>query len=80
MMMRLYPTGSGWISGRVVLREPLGVEDEVLVEVADGTRVKVVTPSGEDSTEGVVVGVDVMPSDLYLFQPEGKTTLCYGID
>jgi ABC-type sugar transport system ATPase subunit len=78
--LRLLPPGPDRITGRVFLREPLGLEDEVLVEVADGTRVKVVTPSGEDSTEGVVVGVDVMPSDLYLFQPEGKTTLCYGID
>ena len=66
--------------GRVYLREPLGLEDEVLVETTDGVRVKTVTAAGEEFPEGASVGLDFAPRDLYLFQPEARTTLCYGID
>lgn len=67
------------ITGRVFLREPLGLEDEVLVETTDGTRVKVVTAAGEEFAEGAAVGLDFTLCDLYLFQPETKATLCYGV-
>jgi ABC-type sugar transport system ATPase subunit len=78
--LHLVPTGPGRLTGRVFLREPLGLEDEVLVEMADGTRVKAVTAAGEEYPEGATVGLDVAPRDLYLFQPESRTTLCHGID
>jgi ABC-type sugar transport system ATPase subunit len=68
------------ITGRVFLREPLGLEDEVLVQTADGTRVKVVTAAGEAFPEGVEVGLDFGPPDLYLFHAESRGTICYGID
>ncbi len=78
--LRLEAPGPGRITGRVFLREPLGLEDEVLVETADGTRVKVVTAAGEAFPEGVVVGLDFVPADLYLFHAESRGTICYGID
>jgi multiple sugar transport system ATP-binding protein len=78
--LHLVPPASGRITGRVFLREPLGLEDEVLVETAGGTRIKTVTAAGEEFPEGATAGLDVAPRDLYLFQPESRTTLCYGID
>ena len=78
--LRLVPPGPDRIMGRVFLREPLGLEDEVLVETADGARVKAVTAATEEFPEGAVVGLDFGPSDLYLFHAESKETICYGID
>lgn len=78
--LRLVPPGPDRITGRVFLREPLGLEDEVLVEAADGTRVKIVTAAGEDSPEGSAIGLDFSPRDLYLFELEAGTTVCGGID
>ena len=72
--------GPDRVAGRVFLREPLGLEDEVLVETADGTRVKVVTAAGEGFPEGAVVGLDFGPLDLYLFHAESRGIICYGID
>jgi len=66
-------------TGRVFLREPLGLEDEVLVEMADGTRVRAVTATGEAFPEGAAVSLDLSSRDLYLFQPESKMTLCCGV-
>jgi multiple sugar transport system ATP-binding protein len=77
--LRLVAPGPLLITGRVFLREPLGLEDEVLVETADGTRVKVVTAAGEEFPEGAGVGVDLAPRDLYVFDSTSRTTLCYGI-
>jgi multiple sugar transport system ATP-binding protein len=68
------------IRGTVFLREPLGVEDEVLVQVADGTRVKLVTASGEEFGEGAEVGLEIAPGDLYLFDAESGQALCERID
>jgi multiple sugar transport system ATP-binding protein len=76
--LRLVPPGPDRIIGRVFLREPLGLEDEVLVETADGTRVKVVTTAGEEFPEGALVGIECAPPDLYLFNPHSKTMFCSG--
>jgi multiple sugar transport system ATP-binding protein len=78
--LRIEAPGPNRITGTVFLREPLGLEDEVLVEMADGTRVKVVTAAGEAFPEGAAVGLDLALSDLYLFHSESKGTICYGID
>jgi hypothetical protein len=63
----------------VFLREPLGLEDEVLVDTDDGTRVKALTSVGEEFPEGAVVGLDFGLSDLYLFHSELKGTICFGV-
>jgi multiple sugar transport system ATP-binding protein len=78
--LRLVAPGPDVITGRVFLREPLGLEDEVLVETADGTRVKVVTAAGEEFPEGAAAGLDVAPRELYVFDSTSGSTLCYGID
>jgi multiple sugar transport system ATP-binding protein len=78
--LRLVAPGSESIVGRVFLREPLGLEDEVLVETADGTRVKAVTPAGEEFPEGEQVGLAFELRDLYLFDLESKAGLCYGVE
>jgi multiple sugar transport system ATP-binding protein len=77
--LRLTAPGPDRITGRVFLREPLGLEDEVLVESRDGTRVKAVTASGEEFPEGAAVGLEFAPRDLYLFHPESRLTLCDGL-
>ncbi len=77
--LRLVPPGPELITGRVFLREPLGLEDEVLVDTGDGTRVKAVTSVGEQFPEGAVVGLDFGLPDLYLFHSESKETICSGI-
>jgi len=77
--LRLVPPGPDRIAGRVFLREPLGLEDEVLVQTADGVRVKAVTAAAEEFPEGAQVGLDIEPRDLYLFQPETGATLCFGL-
>ena len=78
--LRLIPAGPDRPTGRVFLREPLGLEDEMLVEVTDGTRVKVVATATEEFPEGAQVGLAFRPSDLYLFVAESKGTICCGID
>jgi multiple sugar transport system ATP-binding protein len=78
--LRLVPAGPDRIGGRVFLREPLGLEDEVLVETADGTRVKAVTAAGDEFPEGAAVGLQFAARDLYLFHPESKATLCHGVE
>jgi ABC-type sugar transport system ATPase subunit len=78
--LRLVSPGLDSINGRVFLREPLGLEDEVLVQTTDEMRLKVVTAAGEQFPENATVGLDFAFCDLFLFQPEAKTTLCYGID
>jgi multiple sugar transport system ATP-binding protein len=77
--LRLVPPTAERITGRVFLREPLGLEDEVLVDTDDGTRVKAVTSVGEEFPEGAVVGLDFGLPDLYLFHSESKETICSGI-
>jgi multiple sugar transport system ATP-binding protein len=78
--VRLVSPGPDCITGRVFLREPLGLEDEVLVDTADSTRVKVVTMAGEEFPEGVAIGLDFAPRDLYLFHAESRATLCCGVN
>ena len=77
--MRLVAPGSDQINGCVFLREPLGLEDEVLVKTDNGMRVKVVTRAGERFPEGSAVGLEVEACDLYLFHPDSGETLLCGI-
>jgi len=78
--LRLVPPGPDRIAGRVFLREPLGLEDEVLLEVADGIRVKVVTVEGDEFAEGAAVGLEFSLRDLYLFSQSERSIVCEGID
>ena len=71
--LRLVAPGPDRITGRVFLREPLGLEDEVLVETADGTRVKVVTAAEkEEYAEGAQVALDFLPENAYFVWPGFK--------
>jgi multiple sugar transport system ATP-binding protein len=78
--LRLRAPGGEGIPGAVFLREPLGLEDEVLVEVAPGVRLKVVTASGDEFPEGAATVVDFAPRDLYVFSPDSKNVVCHGVD
>ena len=78
--LRLVAPRPDRITGRIFLREPLGLEDEFLVEAEDGTRVKAVAPAGEEFLEGALVGLDLEARDLHLFQPETRRALCFGVD
>jgi len=77
--VKLVPPGPGVVGGRVFLREPLGLEDEVLVETADGTQVKVVAAADAAHPEGAAVGLELAPRELYVFHPESQVTLCTGV-
>jgi multiple sugar transport system ATP-binding protein len=77
--LRLMKAQAGRITGRVFLREPLGLEDEVLIVTDDGARVKAVTPAGDEFAEGTVVTLDVTPGDVHLFSPDSKLALCHGV-
>jgi ABC-type sugar transport system ATPase subunit len=77
---RLIPPAAGKIVGKVFLREPLGLEDKVIIQAPDGTRVKIVSGTGQEFVEGNEVGLDFGPKDLYLFHAESKEALCFGID
>jgi ABC-type sugar transport system ATPase subunit len=77
--LRLVPPSPDRIRGVVFLREPLGLEDEVLLRVGPDVHVRLLTPSGHDFPEGAPAGLDFSPSDLYLFHQETGTTLCDGI-
>ena len=78
--LRLGPAGLDGLRGVVFLREPLGLEDEVLVELEGGARLKAVSASSVDLPEGAPVGVAFAPRDLYVFHPDSKETLCQGVD
>ena len=78
--LRLVPPDSDSIMCRVFLREPLGLEEEVLVEAMDGTRLKVVTTGQEEFPEGAAVGLAFAGKDIFVFHPESKKALCLGID
>jgi multiple sugar transport system ATP-binding protein len=76
--VRLVPPGPERIRGTVFLREPLGLEDEVLVDVR-GSRVKVVSTSGQEFLEGIEVGIEFNRNDLHLFDVESQEALSHGI-
>ena len=77
--IRLLPPASDKISGKVLLREPLGLEDEFIVQVADNIRVVVVAHDGMGIKEGQEVGLGFDPADLYVFHLDSQKTLCCGI-
>jgi multiple sugar transport system ATP-binding protein len=78
--IRLCPPAENKIRGTVFLREALGLEDEVLVQVQDEMKIIVVTKTGEEFSEGSEVGLDFDLGDLYIFHCESNRTLCCGID
>jgi ABC-type sugar transport system ATPase subunit len=75
---RLAAPGGETLRGTVLLREPLGLEDEVLVQLGDHT-VKVVTAQGRGFTEDSAVGLAIDPAQLYLFDRDSGRTLCCGL-
>ena len=76
--LRLVAPEGDVMRGTVLLREPLGLEDEFLVQV-DGATVKVVTAQGRRFTENSAVGLEIDPAQLYLFDLETGRTLCCGL-
>lgn len=67
------------IVGKVLLREPLGLEDEFLLQV-DGIPLRVVMPASHQGTEGSEVGLQIDPASIYLFHAHTGETLCCGLD
>jgi multiple sugar transport system ATP-binding protein len=76
--LRLVAPEGDAIRGTVLLREPLGLEDEFLVQIGDAT-VKVVTSQGRRFAENSAVGLEIDPAQLYLFDLETGRTLCCGL-
>ncbi len=77
--VRLVAPASAQITGRVLLHEPLGLEDEVLVETLDGSRVRVVTAAADAFPEGAMVGMQLSPRDIFVFDRDLGRTICRGI-
>jgi multiple sugar transport system ATP-binding protein len=73
--LRLVAPGPQWIAGRVWLREPLGLEDEVLIDAPGGVRLRAIVIDGEQVPEGSEIGVLVRGEDLHLFHPETKAAI-----
>jgi len=78
--LRLGPARGEGLRGVVFLREPLGLEDEVLVELEGGGRLKAVTPSALELPEGAHVGLEFAARDLYVFHPDSRQALCHGVE
>ena len=76
--LRLVAPEGDVMRGTVLLREPLGLEDEFLVQV-DGATVKAVTAQGRRFVENSAVGLEIDPAHLYLFDLETGRTLCCGL-
>jgi len=68
------------IAGRIYLREPLGLHDELVVETFDGVRMRAVVETGGEYTEGADVGIAFSARDLYVFRADCGSTLCSGLD
>ena len=66
--------------GRVFLREPLGLEDEVVIEMANGTRLRAVVPAGNELQEMTVVGLDFASRDVHLFRFDQGSALCHEVE
>jgi len=77
--IRLIQPSSETINGKVMLKEPLGLENEFVVEVAEGMRLVVVAQDDLAVDEGQEVGLGFNPADLYVFHVETQETLCCGI-
>lgn len=78
--IRLVKPSSETINGKILLKEPLGLEDEFLVEAAEGQRLVVVARDDLGIDEEQEVGLAFDPSDLYVFHTGTRETLCCGID
>jgi multiple sugar transport system ATP-binding protein len=76
----LVAPGPGHITGRVFLREPLGLQDEVLVEMSGGTRIKAVAEACGPFAEGALVGLSFEMRDVHIFAVGLNHTLCIGLD
>lgn len=77
--IRLCRPSPDMIQGSIFLREALGLEDEVIVQVNDEIKVIVVTRTGQDFAEGSVVSLEFALQDLYIFHRETGQTLCCGL-
>jgi multiple sugar transport system ATP-binding protein len=77
--VRLVAPSLDQITGRIFLREPLGMEDEVIVDSGQGLNVKAVIPAGDGLAEGSVVALDMSPEHLFVFDLEAGMAICHGI-
>jgi multiple sugar transport system ATP-binding protein len=74
--LRLVPPRPDGIVGRVFLRGALGLEEEALIELADGTRIAAVIDSDPGCVEGMPTGLEFRLRDLYLFHEQDGGLLC----
>ncbi len=52
----------------------------MLVETADGTRMKVVTAAEGQFAEGAMVGLSFTPGEVHLFDSETRLTCLNSLD
>jgi len=77
--LRMVAPGAGLADGVLLLREALGFEDECLVELADGSQIKIVGHFSDALAENARIGLQAERADFYVFHPETGATLCFGL-
>ena len=77
--LRMVAPGAGLADGVLLLREALGFEDECLVELADGSQIKIVGRFSDALAENARIGLQAERADFYVFHPETGATLCFGL-
>ena len=68
--LRIVAPGAGLADGVLLLREALGFEDECLVELADGSQIKIVGRFSDALAENARIGLQAERADFYVFHPE----------
>lgn len=77
--LKLVPEGEGLFDARLLLREPLGLEDECHLQTTEGTELKLVGRVPESIREGSQVSVDIAREDICVFHPLTGQTLLFGL-
>lgn len=78
--LKLVPLDEALVIGTLQLREPLGLEDECMIELPDNTRFKLVSRVPDALAEGAEVGLDADRGDFYVFHPDSGKTLLWGLN
>jgi multiple sugar transport system ATP-binding protein len=77
--LALVPPGEGLMEATILLREPLGLEDEVLLQLTGGRQIKVVGRFPGGFGENAPVAVTAERDAWHVFHPDSGQTLLFGL-
>ncbi|MBW8639827.1 ABC transporter ATP-binding protein [Hoeflea sp. WL0058] len=78
--LKLVPADEALLEATLSLKEPLGLEDECHLQVADGLELRLVGRVPDSVAEGSLVHVNIDPSDFCVFHPETGEVLRHGLN